>query len=311
MMDLPPQLPPYDQLLVQARTAATAEVRVAEAASAPLPDLRWRNTAIIGGTALAIGAYGWNAWWKEGLNSDFRSRNELWFGADTEFAGMDKLGHLYFSHLMTRSLVPVFNWAGNPPETSRQLSAWTIWGIGAMVEVLDGFSKRYSFSYEDVIANSIGVGTGYLLARYPEWDDVFDLRLEYAPSELSGWNPPGDYAGQRYYLVTKFDGIQALRDVPVVKYLEFGVGYGAPGYDVPDEWDLHPWARKRREVFLSIGINLSRVMADVFYGGSKSTTTTQKTLEWGFEYFQFPTHAYRGKQVGRSPPPRSVGPPPD
>ena len=32
-----------------------------------------------------------------------------------------------------------------------------------MVEVLDGFSKRYSFSYEDVVMNSIGVGTGWLL----------------------------------------------------------------------------------------------------------------------------------------------------
>ena len=309
-MDHPPQLPPYDQLLAQAR-AVSAEVRPAQVVDKPLPDLRWRNTAIIGGTALAIGAYGMGAWWSDGFTSDFNSRNELWFGADTEFAGMDKLGHMYFSALMTRSLVPVFDMAGNTPAASRKLAAWTIWGVGTMVEVLDGFSKRYSFSYEDVVMNTMGVGMGYLLSTYPEWDDVFDLRLEYAPSELSDWNPPGDYAGQRYYLVTKADGFKALREVPVLKYLEFGVGYGAPGYDVPDEWDLHPWARKRREVFLSIGLNLSRVMSDLFYGGRKSTTTTQKVLEWGFEYFQFPTHAYRGKQVGRSPPPVSVGPPPD
>ena len=303
-------LPPYDQLLVQARAAA-AEVRTADAPARPLPDLRWRNTALIGGTALAIGAYGMGAWWSDGFTSTFRSRNELWFGADTEFAGMDKLGHMYFSHLMTRSLVPAFEAAGNAPETSRQLAAWTIWGVGTMVEVLDGFSKRYSFSYEDVVFNTFGVGMGYMLSRYPEWDDVFDLRLEYAPSELSDWNPPGDYAGQRYYLVTKADGFKALRDVPVVKYLEFGVGYGAPGYDVPDEWDLHPWARKRREVFVSVGVNLARVMADLFYGGKKSTTTTQKAFEWSFEYFQPPTHWYRGKQVGRSPPPRSIGTPPE
>jgi hypothetical protein len=305
MMDLPP----YEQLLAQGRAIATAEVHVAAEASKPLPDLRWRNTAIIGGTALAVGLYGLNAWWETGFTSDFKSKNELWFGADTEFAGMDKLGH--FSQLMMRSLVPAFEMAGNTPVSSRKLAAWTTWGIGAGVEILDGFSKRYSFSYEDVVANSIGVGMGYLLTTYPEWDEVFDFRLEYAPSELSDWNPPGDYAGQRYYLVTKADGFKALRDVPVLKYLEFGVGYGAPGYDVPDEWDLHPWARKRREIFLSVGLNLARVVSDVFYGGKKSTTTTQKALEWGFEYFQPPTHVYRGKQVGRSPPPVSVGPPPD
>ena len=277
----------------------------------PFLDLRWRNTAVIGGTALAVGAFGMRAWWSDGFTSDFNRKSEGAFGIHTEFAGMDKLGHFYFSHLMTRSLIPVFNWVGNDVESSRRLSAWTTWGIGTAVEILDGYSKKYSFSHEDVIANTLGVGLGYLMSKYPKLDDIIDVRLEYQPSELSDWNPPGDYAGQRYYVVAKADGFEALRDVPVLKYLEFGVGYGAPGYDVPDEWDLHPWARKRREVFLSIGINLSRVMADLFYGGKKSTTTTQKAFEWGFEYFQAPTHVYRGKQVGDSPPPRSVGPPPD
>ena len=69
------ELPPYDQLLVQARAAA-AEVRTVDAPAKPLPDLRWRNTALIGGTALAIGAYGMGAWWSDGFTSTFRSNSE-------------------------------------------------------------------------------------------------------------------------------------------------------------------------------------------------------------------------------------------
>lgn len=303
-------LPPYEQLLAQARTA-TAEVRAAETPVRPLPDLRWRNAAIIAGSAAVMGAYGYSSWWRDGFTSRFRAQREGGFGRDTEFSGIDKLGHVYFAYLGTRALAPAFELAGNAPDSSRRLSAWTVWGAMGAVEILDGFSRKYRFSYEDLIANTLGTGMGYFLASNPQWDDVFDFRMAYRQTPLSNFDPPGDYAGQRYWLMVKADGIPALRDVPVLRYLEVGVGYGAPGVDTPDEWKFHDFALRRREVFLGVGVNLARVVADLFYGGRRSTTRTQRVAESVFEFVQHPGMAYRGRDLDRHiPPPPCCHPPP-
>jgi hypothetical protein len=146
---------------------------------------------------------------------------------------------------------------------------------------------------------------GWFFASYPEWDDRFDFRLAYRPSQLSRWNPLGDYAGQRYWLMAKADGFEGLRGIPVVRYLEVGVGYGAPGVDTPDEWIFHDFALKRREVFVGVSVNLARVIADVFYGGRRGSTRAQRLTEGALDIFQHPAMTYRARDLDRhiAPPP--------
>jgi hypothetical protein len=305
-------LPSYDQLLAQAHAVALVEAR-AQAAASPspptLPNVRKRNAWIIAAGSAVVLGYGSRAWWSEGFTSDFRTETEGGFGRDTAFSGIDKLGHAYSGYVGVRLMSPLFESVGNTPEQARKLAAWSTWGAMTAVEVLDGFSKEYRFSHEDFIANTVGVLFGYAMQANPEWDDVLDFRLFYQQTPLSNWDPIGDYAGQRYYLVAKADGFKALRDVPVLRYLEFGVGYGAPGIDVPDEWNLHDFAQRRREIFVSVGINMARVIADVFYGGQRSTTRTQRNFERFFEVVQHHAHAYRGHNIDDiRPPPPYTGP---
>ena len=286
-------------LLVQARTAQ-AEVRAVAPEARKLPDLRLRNAAIIGGGFAALGTYAANNWWKDGFTGRFRRVREGWFSPDTEFSGIDKLGHVYSTYFAVRTLTPFFEMVGNPPEDARRLAAWTAWGAMSTMEIADGFSRKYRFSHEDFTANTIGVLLGYWLEGNREWDDLIDLRLGYRPSELSGFDPAGDYAGQRFHLVIKADGVQRLRDVPVLKYLEVGVAYGAPGVDTPDEWALHDFAQRRREVFVNVGVNLARVLSDVFYGGKRSSTRTQRVAERFFELVHLPNGYYRGWDLDRN-----------
>ena len=306
-------LPSYDQLLVQARAVA-AEVRTVESPPPPAPpNMRLRNTAIIGGTALAIGVFGYQIWWKEGFTSEFKVKSEGGFSRNTEFYGIDKLGHGWFAYAASRSLTPAFEYVGNNHETARLLSALTIWGAMGMVEILDGYSKDYKFSHEDFIANTIGAGLGYFMEGNPEWDDLVDFRLAYKQGKLADhWNPPGDYSGHRYWLMFKADGVKALRDVPILKYLEAGVGYGAPGVDIPDEWIFHDWALRRREVLWGVSINLSRVIADVFYDGKRSTTKTQRVADRVLDLWQHPGIYYQARDLDRHIPPPvcCVWPPP-
>lgn len=291
-------LPAYDQLLAQARTVA-AEVRAVQNPAAEPPNLRFRNTAIIAGGAAVLGAYARSSWWKDGFTRRFRAQREGGFGPNTTFSGIDKLGHVYSTYFAVRMLAPFYEAVGNSPDAAQQLAAWTAWGVMGSMEIGDGFSKKYRFSPEDFAANGIGALLGYALVTYPELDELIDFRLAYRPSPLSSWDPPGDYAGQRFHLVVKADGIRALRSVPMLRYLEVGVAYGAPGVDTPDEWKLHDWAQRRREVFVGVGLNLSRVLADAAYDGRRSTTRTQRIAEGAFRLIQLPVGYYRGWNLDR------------
>ncbi|HEX2721194.1 MAG TPA: MFS transporter, partial [Candidatus Deferrimicrobium sp.] len=245
-------------------------------------NLRWKNAAVIGGVTLAVGAYGAKHWWD--VSSSFGTRNEGWFGQGTYAGGADKLGHTFATYAGTRMLARVFEGLGNPPEHSLRLAGWTSLGVFTGVEVLDGFSSRWRLSYEDMVFNAAGVALALLLERHPSIDALLDFRLLYERSDddrLRGkTSPTGDYSGQTFLLVFKADGVPQLRNVPLVRYLELLVGYGARGYEV--QRDPH------QLVFYGVGINLSRVLGDTLFRGSLKGGKTQGATDTLLELFEVP-----------------------
>jgi hypothetical protein len=248
-------------------------------------DVRLRNTAIIGGATLAIAAYGKSNWWQEGFGGGFKTEDEGYFGPNTPHGGADKLGHMFFNYANVRLLTPMFELAGNSRGDSIWLSALSSAAILTAVEVADGFSKQYHFSPQDEVMNLAGAALGVIMETHPELDQKFDFRLAYRKSSQSNWKPFSDYSGQRYLLVAKADGFESLRNRPVLRYLELSVGYQARGYE-------EPGLERRRDVYVGLSLNLSRLMADGFYQGQLHTTPTQRTAELAFELWQFPTAVY-------------------
>ncbi len=253
--------------------------------AAPRPlDLRLRNAAIIGtGTAL-LAAYGQTHWWQAGFGGGFKTTNEGWFGRGTEYGGTDKLGHMYSNYASVRLLTPLFEAAGNSRESSVALAGWTTAGLFVGVEVLDGFSRRYRFSPQDAVMNVLGAGLGVALELRPELDEKFDFRIAYRRSPGSRFDPFGDYSGQRYLLVTKADGFEALRRHTAARYLELSLGYQARGFEAGGE--------RRRDLYLGVSLNLSRLLADAAYGGRLQSTPVQRVAERVFELVQLPTAGY-------------------
>ena len=252
-----------------------------------------------------MGAYGYSSWWRDGFSSQFRARREGGFGRDTEFSGIDKLGHVYFAYLGTRALAPAFELAGNAPDTSLKLSAWTVWGAMSAVEVLDGFSRNYRFSHEDFIANTIGVGMGYFLASNPKWDDVFDFRLAYRQTPLSNFDPPGDYAGQRYWLMVKADAIP--RSATAGPALSRGrCRRRGAGRDTPAEGN----STLRAAQALGIpGVASPRPGGGLSYVAAARPPAQRP--ESVFEFVQHPGMVYWGRDLDRHiPPPPCCHPPP-
>ena len=244
--------------------------------------LAWRNAAVIGGGALAVGVYGMSKWWSDGFTGEFHTVNEGWFARDTPYGGADKLGHAYFSYAGTRLLARGFESIGNDSAQALRLGLWSTLGIMTAVELADGYSKRFAFSAQDVAMNVAGAGLGYLMERHPRLDRLFDFRLHYWPSHDSDFDIAGDYSGQTYLIVAKASGVPALRGNPWLRYFELAAGYGTRDYD-----ELGP-GRGTRHLYFGISLNLSELLRRTVYHDDATPSRTQRASEMLFEYIQLP-----------------------
>ena len=253
--------------------------------------LRWKNAAVIGGIAATVGIYGATNWWEDGFSGSFHIENEGWFGQNTNEGGADKAGHAYGTYVMTRLLTRTFEAVGNDPGRALRLGTWTSLGVMTGVEVIDGFSKKYSFSLEDVVMNTAGVAFAVLSEVYPSVDALLDFRLLYQRpdnvQQTGATQPLSDYSGQTFLLVMKVDGIPRLREVPVVRYVEFEVGYNARGYEPNDSTD------PQRRICYGVGINLSRLLSDTVFRGDLKGGKIQRGTDTVLEYLEVPWTAAR------------------
>lgn len=250
--------------------------------------VRFRSTLLVLASVTGTAAYGRAKWWQDGLSGGFKTVNEGWFGASTDHGGADKLGHGMFAYAGTRLLARGFEWAGNDPEHARRLGVYTAVGILLGVEVVDGFSEKWRFSKEDAIADIAGGALGYWLETHPAADALLDIRLQYSPSSgpqgRRGFDPFSDYSGQRYLLVFKASGVPALRQQPLLRYLELSVGYGARHF----EPEARSFAPPSRHLYYGVSLNLSEVLRSTAFSGNASPSRTERVSETFFEFVQLP-----------------------
>lgn len=271
--------------VVQSTASVIPEIAPSPALSEQ--DVARRNRNVILGGGLAIGLYGATHWWKDGLTNNFRTVDEGWFGQDTYAGGADKMGHLFSTYAGTRLLARCFEELGNDPEHALRLGAATAFGTLLAVETIDGFSKKFRFSKEDVVMNAIGTGLGILFEKSPELDKALDLRVLYWPSSAARRqgkvDPFGDYSGQTYLLVAKAAAVPAMRRYQPLRYLELSVGYGSRGYE-PNEGS---GAIRSRHGYLGISLNLAEILDDTLFKESRNSSS-QRITHQILEYVQVP-----------------------
>lgn len=250
---------------------------------------KFRTRALVLGGLGGVLAYGKTTWWKDGFTGNFNTVDEGWFGQNTYSGGADKMGHAYFSYAGTRLLSHAFEWAGNSHDDSVRLSAATVFGTLMAVETLDGFSKRWKFSKEDMIMNVLGTGLGLLFENNKRLDDLFDFRLHYWPSRdarrLNEISLVNDFSGQTYLLVAKATGIPQLKNHDVLRYFELAAGYGSRGYE-PNEGA--PYPDRHRNLYFGISLNISEILRNTAFRGSTEKTRSQRVTETVLEYVQVP-----------------------
>ena len=119
-----------------------------------------------------------NLWWK-GEKSEFHfTWQDDWVYA----LGADKFGHFYTPYVGTDLYRQGLEWTG----LSRTSSLWWAAGLASgytiYVEIRDGFSEEWGFSWGDFIANSLGVG--WRVAEYYEpWLENVRWKISYDASD--------------------------------------------------------------------------------------------------------------------------------
>jgi len=205
------------------------------------PVQKKRRTWLIGGANVLgyggtmIGLY--NAWYKNYPQSKFHTFND-W----PEWKQVDKVGHFYSAYIESYGSMKMWQWTG----MERKKRIWIGGMSGAMyqtvIEVLDGFSTGWGWSWGDFSANVLGSGT--LVAQELAWDEqrirfkfsfhkknYADPSLDQRSDKLFGNSLAErmlkDYNGQTYWASANLKSFFKQSRLPA--WLSVAVGYGAEG----------------------------------------------------------------------------------
>lgn len=234
-----------------------------------------RKGRLIGVSALAGTAYigGMSGlyylWYKDYEQSSFHTIND-----NKAWLQVDKVGHCFSTYQMGRVAYTGFRWAGLEEKKSVWIGGTYGFVFLTTVEILDGLSANWGFSWGDVIANA--AGTGLFIGQQLGWKEQrIQLKFSYSPSKYAQYNPDllgsnhterflKDYNAQTYWLSINPQSFSSSRKI-FPKWLNIAVGYGAKGmtgtYYNPEEVDGVPIPNfnRTRQFYLSLDLDLTKI----------------------------------------------------
>ncbi len=201
--------------------------------SAQQADTTWNKRSYwVGGTDLVLGggsvALLSAVWYQEYPKSKFHS-----FDDSNEWLYMDKFGHAYTAYKLSTVNYAAWRWARMPKKKAVLVSGGIAWTYQLSVEILDGFSAEWGFSWADLTANTAGVGL--FLGQQLGWDEQrFQLKFGYKPSPYAAIRPNTlgsnfperllkDYNAQSYWLCVAPGTFFKQSKFP--KWIQVGFGY--------------------------------------------------------------------------------------
>lgn len=224
-----------------------------------------RNTVVITETALASATLiGLNQlWYANYPRSSFKTLND-----SGEWLQMDKMGHLFSSYQLGRLGANTLNWAG--VSRKDQLLYGSTLGLGFLtaVEILDGFSEEWGFSWTDMAANA--TGTGLYVGQELLWEEQrIVLKYSFHRTQFAKQRPDKlgngfseeflkDYNGQTYWLSANINSFLKTETIP--NWLNVAFGYGAEGMLTGEPNDsLFLNQNRTRQYYLSFDVDLTRI----------------------------------------------------
>ncbi len=204
-------------------------------------------------------------WYADFKRSKFQTLND-----NDEWLQMDKIGHAFTSYQMGHIGASLLNWSGVSEKDQLLYGSTLGFGFLTVVEVFDGFSEEWGFSWGDMLANA--VGTGLYVGQELLWKEQrIKLKYSFHQTQYALQRPDKlgegfleqvlkDYNGQTYWLSANVSSF--INNDKIPKWLNIALGYGAEGMLTGTNESLEgmfPDQDRRRQYYLSLDVDLSRI----------------------------------------------------
>ncbi|MDY6967941.1 MAG: DUF2279 domain-containing protein [Spirochaetota bacterium] len=230
--------------------------------------------------------------WDWGGSDHWKWADEGWFEHDTDSGGADKIGHFFSHYTMTRIFYSIFNYTDKDTSMEWFYTIILTCTVGALIEVGDAYSGKYGFSYQDLIADYIGIAIASFLEIFPTIDKCIGFSVEYQPTKgFREYNDKyilncvSDYSGWKYMMNFKLSALKhlGLEGYDFLRYIMFDLGYYTKGYT---KYDKHEnLTDHRRYWFMGISVNMMEVVSD--FHSDKGSTFHWLTQQ-PFKYYHVP-----------------------
>lgn len=240
----------------------------------PAPEFnKGRVIGVSVGTAVLYGLsmyFLYRAWYKGHKMSKFH-----FFNDNREWLLTDKLGHASAAYNIGRGYYDLMRWSG----LKNNESAWIGGAVGLIfltsIEVFDGYSDGWGFSWGDMAANLAGAGL-FMGQQFGWQDQRISMKIGWRKSIYAGYRPDllgksipqqmlKDYNGQQAWLSFNIASLVPVGpDFP--RWLNFAVGYSGNGMvgghrnpEMKDVMGRQIKFERYRQYYIGMDIDLPRV----------------------------------------------------
>lgn len=205
------------------------------------PEQKTKRQLLIGG--LNVVGYGTsivifnNTWYKDYPKTSFHTFND-----SKEWQQMDKIGHSWAAYNSGRASAAMWAWTGVESKKATWIGGLSSTAYLTVIEILDGHSAKWGWSWADMGANVFG--SGLFISQQLGWQEqriqfkfsfhrknYSDPMLNERSDDLFGssWTERmlKDYNGQTYWLSANLRSFFPRSNLPA--WLNVAVGYGSEG----------------------------------------------------------------------------------
>ncbi|MBR9846083.1 MAG: DUF2279 domain-containing protein [Algicola sp.] len=226
-----------------------------------------RNAVVISevtlGTLTLVGLD--QLWYADYPRSKFQTIDDT-----DEWLQMDKLGHTFSAYQLGKVGADLLKWSGVSKRNQLIYGATLGFTFLTAVEVLDGYSAEWGFSWSDMAANA--AGTGLYVGQELLWQEQRILmKYSFHQTKYASQRPDKlgdgfleevlkDYNGQTYWLSVNVNSFIKSSKLP--DWLNVAIGYGADGMLTGKNEmvnNLLISQNRQRQYYLSLDVDLSKI----------------------------------------------------